>query len=68
MTYASTFVLVQYNDGGKLKFVQFKQALKKSYVLRGCLVYALKIENCCLKTCVKICVDKKVCKNMYNIV
>ena len=29
MTYASTLVLIQYNDGAKLKFVQFKQALKK---------------------------------------
>ena len=28
----------------------------------------LKTDNCCLKTCVKICVDEKMCGNTYNIV
>ena len=28
----------------------------------------LKIENCCLKTCVEIRVDEKVCENMCNAV
>ena len=28
----------------------------------------LKIENMCLKTCVEIRVDKKVCKNICNII
>ena len=28
----------------------------------------LKTENYCLKTCVKICTNKKVCENTYNIV
>ena len=28
----------------------------------------LKIENMCLKTCVEICVDKKICENTCNII
>ena len=28
----------------------------------------LKIENCCLKICVEICVGEKVCENSCNIV
>ena len=35
---------------------------------RGCLVHALKTENIYLKTCVKIYVGEKMCKNTCNVV
>ena len=36
--------------------------------LGGVWYIHLKIENCCLKTCVKIRVGEKVCGSTYNIV
>ena len=28
----------------------------------------LKTKNCCLETFMEICVDEKVCENMWNVV
>ena len=36
--------------------------------IKGVWYMHLKIENICLKTCVKIYVGEKVCKNMCNVV
>ena len=36
--------------------------------LRPVWYMCLKIENCCLKTFLKIHVDEKMCENTYNIV
>ena len=36
--------------------------------LGGVWYMHLKIENCLLKTCLKIYVNEKVCGNMYNVI
>ena len=46
----------------------FAKQKKKNKSGRKWLFGICKTENCCLKTCVKICVDERVYKNTCNIV
>ena len=60
--------------GGNLNYLYYKSLLARIRALPsaardkwGVWYMHLKIENMCLKTCVEIRVDEKVCKNTCNV-